>query len=540
MKNVLKSQKKIEQKTGKTFGLVYARVSSKKQETEGSGLQSQEGRCVAQLANLGVEYDRTFPDTYSGGGDFMKRPAMRELLNYIDSNPHKKFLVIFDDLKRFARDVEFHIKLRTSFRIRNVELRCLNYNFDDSPEGRFAELVMAGQAQLEREQNGRQVIQKQKARIEAGYWPFARKKGYNIVKDPSHGKIAVPNNEGLTMLKPALEAFSKGDLIRKIDVCRFLFEKGFWKTMAPEKYLDRVTKYLKDPFYAGYVEYQAWETGRIKGKHQPLINLDTFEKIQRRLKRESLGKTIRIDTSSDFPLRGLIICSECGKHLTGSWSRGRSKKYPHYWCCNFACTAKGKTISRKIIESKFEELLKQNKLKDGVDSLVVTIFDRVWKDELKNIENREVVILQKRSSVEGQINELTDLILETKSDMLKRTYEKRLEAMANQLEKIDNRKISETDLDLPYRTALGKAIQMLKNPYEIWGKLDVIEKQKLFFFVFEGKLSFSRTDGFRTDEKSYAVRLFEELVSKDTYLVDHVGLEPTTSYMPCKRSSQLS
>src|SRR6185369_10903180 len=84
-------------------GLVYARVSSKRQEIEGSGLGSQEERCVKYLNSISVPHEKTYPDTYTGGGDFMNRPEMREMLADIDARPHKKFLVVFDDLKRFAR-----------------------------------------------------------------------------------------------------------------------------------------------------------------------------------------------------------------------------------------------------------------------------------------------------------------------------------------------------------------------------------------------------------------------------------------------------
>ena len=121
-------------------GLVYARVSSIGQASYGHGLESQESRCVADLKSLGVHYDKSFLDSFTGGGDFMRRPAMSKLLAYIDANPHKKFVVVFDDLKRFARDVEFHIKLRAAFKLRGVVLRCPNYNFDESPEGEFAVL----------------------------------------------------------------------------------------------------------------------------------------------------------------------------------------------------------------------------------------------------------------------------------------------------------------------------------------------------------------------------------------------------------------
>jgi DNA invertase Pin-like site-specific DNA recombinase len=199
------------------IGLVYARVSSKRQETEGSGLQSQEGRCISDLRSMGVPYEKSFLDSYSGGGDFMNRPAMRAMLDYIDANPHKKFVVIFDDLSRLARDVEFHFKLKVAFRMRDVVLRCLNYNFDESEEGEFTELIFAGKAQLDRKQNRRQVIQKMKARLDAGYWTFGTKRGYDLIKDPRHGKISIPNKDGLGPLREALEAFATGNLPRKID-----------------------------------------------------------------------------------------------------------------------------------------------------------------------------------------------------------------------------------------------------------------------------------------------------------------------------------
>src|SRR3990167_2945180 len=170
------------------YGLVYARVSSKRQELEGHGRESQEERCKGDLKSISVPHEKTFPDTYTGGGDFMDRPAMRAMLAYIDANPHKKYVVIFDDLKRFARDTIFHLKLRSAFKARGVILRCPNYNFDDSPEGMFVETVLAAGNELDRHQNRRQVVQKMKARLDMGFWAFAGKRGYDIIKDSVRGK----------------------------------------------------------------------------------------------------------------------------------------------------------------------------------------------------------------------------------------------------------------------------------------------------------------------------------------------------------------
>ena len=117
---------------------------------------------------MGYHVEAVFPDDVSGGGDFMKRPGMVALLSYLDAQPGKKYVIIFDDLKRFARDTEFHIALRRAFQVRGARVECLNFKFEDTPEGKFVETIMAAQGELERGQNSRQVNQKMSARVEAG------------------------------------------------------------------------------------------------------------------------------------------------------------------------------------------------------------------------------------------------------------------------------------------------------------------------------------------------------------------------------------
>ena len=75
---------------------------------------------------------------------------MVSLLSFLDAQPHEKYIVIFDDLKRFARDTRFHLDLRDAFRQRNATVECLNFKFDESPEGEFIETIIAAQGALER------------------------------------------------------------------------------------------------------------------------------------------------------------------------------------------------------------------------------------------------------------------------------------------------------------------------------------------------------------------------------------------------------
>ena len=151
--------------------LIYCRVASKKQSTQASDLESQEHRCRQFAKEKGYQVDAVFPDAVfpddvSGGGDFLKRAGMVALLAYLDAQGGAPYTVIFDDLKRFARDTEFHLRLRRELQLRNARVECINFNFEDSPEGKFFETIAAAQGQFEREQNTRQARQKMKAQVE--------------------------------------------------------------------------------------------------------------------------------------------------------------------------------------------------------------------------------------------------------------------------------------------------------------------------------------------------------------------------------------
>lgn len=201
--------------------VIYCRVSSKAQETEGHGLQSQETRCRQYAAAKGYAIAAVFPDTITGGGDFMQRPGLVALLSFLDAQPDEDFVVIFDDLKRYARDTEFHLRLRREMEKRGAKRECLNFKFEDTPEGEFIETIMAAQGQLERKQNGRQVSQKMKARMENGYWIHNAPVGYRYETIKGHGKVLVPHAPFDAIVREAFEGYASGRFQTQAEVKRF-------------------------------------------------------------------------------------------------------------------------------------------------------------------------------------------------------------------------------------------------------------------------------------------------------------------------------
>jgi len=509
--------------------VIYCRVSSDKQVREGHGLDSQEDRCRQYAINNGYSVERVFRDEgVSGGGDFVKRKAMVSLLAYLDKSPHKKYIVIFDDLKRFARDTAFHIKLRQELNARYAMPKCLNFTFDDTPEGQFVETIMAAQGELERKQNRRQVIEKQKARLERGYWTFCAPAGYKYEKDPVHGKLCVPDKNSAPIIKEALERFAMGMFSTKEEFLNFLNRPRvqLHHSSKAGKY-KRATEMLENVFYAGYIDYPLWEVSLRKGHHKPIIKLETYEKIQERLKGIAYSSQ-RKDIKEKFPLRGFIKCSCCGGVLTASEStNGSGKKIPYYRCKQppKKCKYGGKSIPKDDVEDQFKELLQRVKPMPDILVLFQVIVTDVWRQK-KNFLNRDnESLLRQMNEVTKSIESFMDRIKKSSNESLITRYEKEIEKLYLKEEAYRQKLEKKTNTKINLPKILEQAVMFLENPYQIWDNSDFETKLLVQKLVFPRHLIYIKNQGFGTPEIDLVYKVLKNFNSPNMDMVEVARIE---------------
>ena len=491
----------------KQKAIIYARVSSERQKTEGHGLESQEHRCREYAERKGYEVEKVFKDSFTGGGDFMQRPAMAELLVYLEDRPLVNYVVIFDDLKRLARDTMAHIKLRNSFDALMAKVECPNFTFEDTPEGMFIETILAAQGQLERQQNKRQVIQKQKARLESGYWPFFPPPGYVQKKSPLHGKLLVADEPKASIIREALEGFASGRFQEQMDVQNFLNKEGFYDGKR-KIYLEQVKRLLTRVTYAGYVEYPDWGVARRKAHHDGLVSLETYLKIQERLSGKVITFT-RKDLNEDFPARGFILCATCSNALTASWSTGRKAKFPYYRCKTATCVEAGKSIKRDDLESDLVKILKSIKPKQEVLDYTKARLLVKWNKKIADLERHIRVKERELVGVRNEIKDLSALAGKTKDERIRNVYEARLtELMDKELvlaAKVENPEKNNID----FGTACDTVFEYLKNPYAKWHTGVLVEQRLVLRVVFSELLKYDRHEGFGTAQLALPLKVFE-------------------------------
>ena len=521
-----------------TKAVIYCRVSSEKQVKEGNGLESQEHRCRQYASSLGLEVESVFKDEGISGGLF-DRPAIQSLIKYLDKNWQTKYFVIFDDLKRFARDVEVHLRLRSELKCREAKLGCPNYNFDDSAEGEFVETIFAAQNELERKQNRRQVCQKMKARIERGYWCFYPPTGYIYQKDKEHGKIIIPIKSITDIIAEGLNAFAENRLLEQVDLLNFLKSKNLYGLLGKNPRglnLEFVKGILTQPLYAGIIKYPEWNVPKRKGHHKAIISEETFNKIQQKLQRPE--RTPRATDNLEFPLRRVVSCAVCGKKMTGSVSKGKSKYYAHYTCNNKECSANPKNIGMEKLENDYVALLDNIKVEQEVLEIGKLIATRIWEQKVKDVSNNEAMREAEKKELEAMIDEYIGLIPKTKSESIRSRYEAKIEGLDKQIKELEVG--SENKKAPDFNEALYLTLKFLGTPAETWKNSDRETKNMIHNMIFTENPTYSIKTGFGTPKLSLPFHIKRLIGDFSGELVDPKGLEPLASSMPWRRSSQLS
>jgi site-specific DNA recombinase len=516
------------QDTEKLYYLVYARVSSQRQVNEGDGLGSQEQRCLNWIKAKNGVIEKVFRDEGVSGGLF-DRPAMTSLLKYLDDNAHKNYVVVFDDLTRLARDVNVHLRLKMELcKVRGAVLECPNFNFDNSPEGEFIETILAGKAELDRKQNRRQVIQKQKARLERGYWPFCTPLALHNIKDREHGKILVPKEPFASIFKEAIEAYEKDLLNSETEVKDFINlkfkEVGLKRTISNHGVQATLSKAL----YAGYIEYEPWEVERRDGKHKGFISKQTFENVQN--KRLGKSKPRMAGTySEDFPLRGFVSCEECGKKLRASWNTGNGGKYPNYWCQTKGCSLRYKVTKRKVIHGEFEVILSGSKLEKDKIELSKAIFMDTW-DTLASENNQHSQHLQQElGSIDDKIDMLVERISSASNQTLISTYEEKVTKLSNKKTEISEVLKIPKYTEEQFGTALNKVYNALENPISLWNSDNLEDKRTVLYMFFENGLSYRYKEGFGTANFSDGINLLRDSADGKIPDVEMRGSDPLSA-----------
>lgn len=310
---------------------IYTRKSTEHGlELEFNSLDAQREACEAYIKSQASEgwrlVSKRYDDpAYSGGN--LERPALRQLLKDIDVGLID-ILVVYK-IDRLTRSLADFAKLVEIFDAKSVSFVAVTQHFNTTTSmGRLTLNVLLSFAQFERELASERVRDKIAASRKKGKWTGGSVPlGYDV-KDK---KLVVNAAEVRTVqmifaryltlksFQKLIDELNKKGIVSKKRPITGRTTGGAPFTYGPLAYLLKNRTYLGETGHAG-----SW----FPGEHEPIIDRDTFDKVQALIKTKSAGRTGRRQQTGAL-LTGLIY-DDRGNRMSPSFTVKRGVRYPFY------------------------------------------------------------------------------------------------------------------------------------------------------------------------------------------------------------------
>ena len=501
----------------KKQAVIYCRVSTKDQ-VENNSLEIQEKACRDYCRRTGLEVDEIFIDK-GESAKTTERPQFKEMIKYCDKNKKRIGWVVVYAFDRFSRDTLSHLVERLNLNKLGIELRSATQPIDDSPAGKFSEHIFAASAQFDNDVRAERAKDGMQAAREKGKWVNKPPIGYrktlkgilaSLEPDPVMGSL----------IREAFEIFSTGrysveEVRRKINALGLRTYRG--NPISAQTFI----QVIKNPIYKGRVVSRINGTDD-PGDFEPLVPEELFDRTQAILKQHMRSPMVRQINNPGFPLRGFILCGKCGVPLTGSISRGRSKKYPYYWCRTKKCKNNTRKEKMELMFMKYVGSLRPT-IKHM--RLFREIIINRWEEiQSENIRHKKM-IGQEINELEIKKQRLIDAFIHERS-ITKEIYEDQLKKIE---EKSDSLKIESTLLDsnmeLDIEGVMRFAEKILLRADSLWNELPPERKVKLQKVLFPGGIAFDGS-AFRTAESNSIFSYLNPENIEGKNLAVPTGIEP--------------
>jgi site-specific DNA recombinase len=237
---------------------------------------------------------------------------------------------------------------------------------------------------------------------------------------------------------------------------------------------------LRNRLYTGWFE---WNGKLIQGKHEALVPVELWERVQgvmhgRFAKKAKRGK-------HDFAFSGLIACHACGCAVVGEIKKER---YVYYHCTGYADKCQGnpascrrKYVREEALEGQFTELLGRLKFDDEVLELVR---DALQASHANERHEHEEAIRRHQAEYKRLNDRIHAMYVDKLDGLVDTTF---FEKMSNQWRAEQNRCQREIEChqsaDKSYLDEGVALLDLARNAQRLFSTQEPREKRRLLNFV---------------------------------------------------------
>lgn len=494
---------------------IYCRVSTTEQAEEGYSIDEQNIKIREYCEREGHEIYNLYEDRGISGKNITNRPGIKQLLQ--DATENKFDLVIVWKLNRISRKLLDILNIVELLNKHNIAFRSLTENFEtETPSGKLQLNIMGAIGEFERETIAENVKMGLLARAKEGRWNGGVVLGYDLVELNNEGKkrkntVLKINEKEANTVRRIFELYSQGHGYKA--VVNRINKEGHKTKRNGEFAVSTVKEILQNPVYIGKIRYnvrQDWSKKRRNninanpilsdGIHEPIIDVETWNKVQVILKERSKKHNKVYDC--EFPLTGILKCPVCGAGMTINRSTAKRKDgtrriNEYYSCGNWKNKGTAVCNSNSIrVEVADEYVL--NKIMDLIndESILIKVVDNINKNKSTKLKP----ILQQLEQINKEIEKLTDkksknIELFEDGILDKSELSTRVKSINDDIEKL---KYREQELKQDLQLAEGDPIpfeivnEVMKRFKEVFFEMSTSQQRKQLIHLLVSKITINK------------------------------------------------
>lgn len=362
--------------------IAYCRKSSESEEKQVQSIESQISALQEIAQRQSFKIDKIFKEEMSAKKP--GRPVFAEMINFLNKNKGSTLLVWkLDRLARNPIDNGQISWLLQNEIIKEIKTPFCSYHPSDNVLLAAVEFGMANQYIRDLSVN---VKRGNKTKLEKGGLPGCAPLGY--LNDKAN-KTVYPDPERAHYIKQAFELYAAGACSLK-DVTEKLYEQGFRSRKGCKVHLNQIQRILLNPFFMGVVK----RLGKLyPGTHEPIISQTLFNQVNDTL----TGRPHSAKQKHVFPLRGYLLCDECGCLITAE----KQKTFAYYHCTNGKgiCTQKKNFVRSENLDGQIANIFG----KVGVD---IDFIEMMYQASLQKHGNNNQAQEQSISNIRQNLEKL--------------------------------------------------------------------------------------------------------------------------------------
>jgi len=362
--------------------VIYARVSSKEQEKEGFSIPAQLKllKEYATANGFAVAHEYVDVETAKQTG----RAAFGEMVAYLKAHPSVRVMLV-EKTDRLYRNLKDWVTVDEL----EVEIHFPKEGVVLSRESRSSEKFMHGikvlMAKNYIDNLSEEARKGMQEKAQQGIWPTKSPLGYRNVAGSDGKKIIAIDPEVAPIVAKLFEWYATGQYALK-EVAQKARDAGFiYRRTGTRVPISAVHSILRNRLYTGQFE---WNGKLIQGRHQPLVSIELWERVQGVLDGRNAGKAKR--GKRNFAFAGLIACAKCGCSVVGEMKKQR---YVYYHCTGYVDKCQGNPaycrrsyVREEVLEQKFTQLLGRLHFDDEVLNWVRQALHASHADERREHE----------------------------------------------------------------------------------------------------------------------------------------------------------